>query len=80
LKVKEKVGLRRFEINKPETYTGLSNTEGKRWIVNGQVTQDDGNFVGDRFSFRNIGETGIYVGSYPNSSKDIDMLHSSGIK
>jgi hypothetical protein len=58
----------------------MRNTEAKRWVVNGEVTQEDGNYVGAKFFMTKIEETGIYIGSYPNSAKDVDILHTSGIK
>jgi hypothetical protein len=50
-----------------DTYKGINHGDGKKWIVNGVVNLDDGNFLGSRFTFKKIEEMGVYIGSYPNS-------------
>lgn len=63
---KERCGLRKFELMKSESYTGISQTDAK-WIINGVVSVDDGNFLGSRFTYKKVDDMGIYIGTYPSS-------------
>lgn len=77
---KERCGLRKFELMKSDTYTGICQNDGKKWVINGVVSIDDGNFLGSRFTYKKIDNMGVYIGSYPSSQEDIDDLDAAGIK
>ena len=76
---KERCGLRKFELMKTDTYTGIIQNDGKKWIINGVVNIDDGNFLGSRFTYKKIDDMGVFIGSYPNSQGDIDDLNAAGV-
>ena len=40
------------------------------WVVNGHVEKVDGNFQ-QEFFVRRIGNTGLFIGSYPNKREDV---------
>lgn len=43
------------------------------YIVNGRVDMADGNFIGP-FHIDKIGETGLFIGSYPFNGQDYDKI------
>jgi hypothetical protein len=45
------------------------NTD-KVWIVNGFMNKADGNFI-NAFSYKEIGNTNVFIGSYPNNEMDL---------
>lgn len=48
------------------------------FIVNGHVEKADANFVGNMM-FDQIGKTNIWLGPYPQTEADIDLLQQSGL-
>lgn len=48
------------------------------FIVNGHVEKADANFVGN-MRFDQIGNTSIWLGPYPQTESDIDLLKESGL-
>ena len=48
------------------------NTD-KVFIVNGMCCKADGNFLG-QFKFKEIGDYGIVLGSYPSNEKDVHQI------
>tara|TARA_B110000285_G_C15051138_1_gene577049 strand:- start:176 stop:778 length:603 start_codon:yes stop_codon:yes gene_type:complete len=75
-------------IQNPEEtpYTGELGKQGssqwknvdKVYLVNGHIEKADANFVGS-LNFDKIGETGIFLGQYPQTEEDVDKLHAAGI-
>jgi hypothetical protein len=47
-------------------------------LVNGFIDKADANFVGS-LSFDKIGETGIFIGQYPQTEDDVLKLADAGI-
>jgi hypothetical protein len=52
------------------------NTD-KVFIVNGQCNKADGNFLG-AFNFKEIGNEGIVLGSYPSGVQDVQRIYEAG--
>ena len=48
------------------------------FIVNGFCNKADGNFM-DKFNFVEIGDTNIYIGSFPHFEEDIRQIASAGV-
>lgn len=82
---------RKFKIQKPETYydtitmvasVGVMNRQDllKTWVINGQITIQDGNYLGKDFSVTRIDDTGLWFGSYPADASDIQSIRRHGIK
>lgn len=47
-------------------------------IVNGRIDKADANFVGN-LMFDKIGKTDIFLGPYPQTPEDIELLIQAGI-
>lgn len=82
---------RKFRIQTPETYhdaitmvasVGVMNRQDllKTWIINGQITIQDGNYLGKDFSVTKIDDTGLWFGSYPADANDIQSVRQHGIR
>lgn len=75
-------------IQNPEEipYTGELGKQGsnqwknvdKVYLVNGHIEKADANFVGS-LNFDKIGDTGIFLGQYPQTEEDVAKLHEAGI-
>lgn len=74
----EREPKRTIVIQDPSKYRGQlglqkatfwHNTD-RVFVVNGNCTKADGNFIG-QFFFRRIGETGITVGGFPQTDMDV---------
>jgi hypothetical protein len=50
----------------------------KAFIVNGHIEKADANFVGG-LTFDKIGETGIFLGPYPQLEQDTSTMFKAGI-
>mmetsp|Transcript_17659 Transcript_17659/g.29840 ORF Transcript_17659/g.29840 Transcript_17659/m.29840 type:complete len:229 (+) Transcript_17659:558-1244(+) len=82
----EREPSRVLEICDPNLYHGeLGNAGSSMWrnvdkafIVNGHVEKADANFVGG-LSFDKIGETGIFIGPYPQLEQDIKVMAEAGV-
>lgn len=48
------------------------------FLVNGHIEKADANFVGG-MTFDKIGDTGIFLGPYPQTEADTEVLSQSGI-
>lgn len=48
------------------------------FIVNGIIDKADGNFLGGLF-FDKIGDTGIFLGTYPLWEDDVKKMKAAGI-
>ena len=51
----------------------------KNNIINGVLFQHDGNFLYPKFNIHKIGDTNIFIGNYPTSEKDVQLIYDSGI-
>ena len=73
----EREPSRFMDIQDPKDYRGELGIEGsnvwrnveKCFIVNGHIEMADANFVGG-LTFDQIGQTGIYIGPYPQLEED----------
>jgi len=77
----EREPSRYLEILDPSLYSpGLSHwyNADKGFLVNGHIFKLDANFVGT-MSFDKIGDTGVYIGPYPQTEDDIQALSDAGI-
>mmetsp|Transcript_5298 Transcript_5298/g.8928 ORF Transcript_5298/g.8928 Transcript_5298/m.8928 type:complete len:295 (+) Transcript_5298:843-1727(+) len=82
----EREPLRTFVIQDPSKYRGqLGAQKSTFWhntdrvfVVNGNCTKADGNFVG-AFYFRRLGESGITVGSFPQNEMEIHQMRDAGV-
>ena len=78
----EREPTRELQLLDPNDYQGqLGNQRTNMWknvfpvnLVNGHIEKADANFVGD-MRFDKIGKTKIWLGPYPQTEKDIDLLH-----
>jgi hypothetical protein len=76
-----------MEIQNPEHYKGELGVQGnsqqiggtKLFFVNGEVDRCDGNLV-TIFFFERIGNTNLYIGSYPMEDYDFKRLADEGVK
>ena len=67
-------------------YSGeLGNQGSSRWpnvekvfIVNGKIEKADANFVGS-LSFNKIGDTGVFIGPYPQLEEDVKAMGDAGV-
>lgn len=78
----ERLSNQRFvKISSPKNYRGINTlpNSDQIFIVNGHATRQDGNFVSD-FQVYQVGQLGIYFGSYPLSSRDFEVLQLKDIK
>jgi predicted protein tyrosine phosphatase len=50
----------------------------KCFLVNGHIEKADANFVGS-MTFDKVGDTKIWLGQYPQTEKDCDLLQAAGI-
>lgn len=48
------------------------------FIVNGKIDKADANFVG-KMTFDKIGDTGVYLGQYPQTEADVAALADAKI-
>jgi len=48
------------------------------FVVNGHIEKVDANFVSG-MTFDKIGDTGLFIGPYPQTEMDIEVLKQSGI-
>jgi hypothetical protein len=48
------------------------------FIVNGHIDKADANFVGG-LSFNKIGDTGIFIGPYPQLYEDVKRMAEDGV-
>ena len=48
------------------------------FLVNGHIEKSDANFVGN-LTFQKIGEEHIFIGPYPQTEQDIEMMANSGV-
>ncbi len=70
----------------PDLYNGeLGNQGSSRWpnvenvfIVNGKIEKGDANFVGG-LSFNKIGDTGVFIGPYPQLEEDVNAMAEAGV-
>jgi hypothetical protein len=77
---------RQLVIQKPELYRGqLGQAGSDMWrndkhcyIVNGHIHKADGNFIFG-LSFDKIGNTGIYLGGFPQSEEEVETLSKAGV-
>jgi len=84
--VKEREPSRSMVIQQPETYQGELGKQGSIqwknsqyvWIVNGVIDKADGNFLGGLY-FDEIGDTKIFMGTYPLLQDDIFKMRDKGI-
>lgn len=84
--VKEREPSRSMVIQQPETYNGeLGKQDSIQWknsqyvwIVNGVIDKADGNFLGGLY-FDKIGDTKIFMGTYPLVQDDIFKMRDKGI-
>ena len=75
-----------MQIENPHLYDGhLARMKDSKqmncervWIVNGQIHKADAN-IRYNFNFSKLGETGIYIGTNPQSEIDIHKLSQDGI-
>ena len=82
----EREPKRFLDIQDPSKYRGQLGGQGSSiwhntdrvFIVNGNCTKADGNFIGD-FFYRKIGETGITLGSYPATDMDVQTMYEMGV-
>ena len=82
----EREPSRYVNIQKPEEYSGELGQQGSsRWpnvekvfIVNGKIEKADANFVGGLF-FNKIGDTGIFIGPYPQIEDDVKTMSEAGV-
>ena len=85
LTVWEREPSRYVDLEDPNNYKGhLVETGGQQqniskvFIVNGHIEKADANFVGN-MTFDKIGDTHIYLGQYPQTEADINLLSQEGI-
>lgn len=77
----EREPTRHLEILDPKTYDGDGNfwkNSDSGHIVNGHIEKHDANFVGG-LTFDKIGETGLFIGPYPQSEEDTETLKTAGV-
>lgn len=78
--------MRSVMIQHPDKYLGqLSKQGSNQWkdtpnvfIVNGHIEKCDGNFKHE-FTINQIPSTNIFIGPYPTSDVDVNLLKASGI-
>lgn len=84
--VTERDPKRTIAIENPHNYRGqlganqtcFHGKSNKVFIVNGWMHKADGNFL-NSFFYQQIGNSGIFMGSYPLYEMDIQRLQSTGI-
>ena len=82
----EREPSRYIDIQDPSHYDGSLGKQGsgmwrnvnKVFIVNGNIEKADANFVG-KMTFDKIGETGIFLGQYPQTEQDVMALADAKI-
>ena len=83
----EREPARTVKFLRPQMYTGQDGGQhfdveqdgSEVFIVNGQVEKADGNFL-NPFFIQQVGDTNIYVGSYPSSEDDMYQLKHFNIE
>jgi hypothetical protein len=48
------------------------------FLVNGHIEKVDANFVGG-LTFDKIGDTNIFIGPYPQTEQDVEIMKRSGV-
>lgn len=82
----EREPSRYLKLMDPDEYAGeLGNQGSARWpnvenvfIVNGKIEKSDANFVGGLY-FNKIGETGVFIGPYPQLEEDVKAMAEAGV-
>jgi len=57
----------------------LEKSDGNVFIVNGKVEKADGN-LNNQFFVKQVGETNIFIGTYPSCDDDMDLFKSNNIE
>lgn len=86
LEIERLASKRAFVIQDPNFYGSKFNKYEKTkpgepqkvFIVNGYCEQDDGNFCRP-FHVTKLGDSGIFIGSFPNDENDILKLKNEGV-
>lgn len=48
-------------------------------VINGVLFKHDGNFLSPKFKMYKIAETNIFIGNYPQTEKDCQLIYDSGV-
>jgi hypothetical protein len=84
--LQERDPKRYITIENPHDYRGQMGAtqncfhlkSSKCWIINGWLHKADGNFL-NNFFFQRVGNSNLFMGSYPLYEMDIQRLQGAGI-